>query len=61
MAFGVALFFITIMGLVVHARFSYLSILLPVLIALVSYRAVFVALSAGYVFCTFSVLGGRFI
>ncbi|MGA4634260.1 hypothetical protein ACPA5B_10310 [Pseudomonas solani] len=52
-AFGVALFFIPIMRLFIHARFSYLSILLPILIALVSYRAVFVALSVGYVFLYF--------
>lgn len=53
MAFGIALFFIATMRLVVHAIFSYLSILLPVLIALVSYCAVFVALSADCVFLYF--------
>lgn len=52
-AFGVVLFFIPIMRLFLCARFSYFSILLPVLIALISYRAVFVALSVGYVFLYF--------
>lgn len=52
-ALGVALFFVPLMRLFVHARFSYVSILLPILIALVSYRAVFVALSVGYIFLYF--------
>ncbi|MDU9397669.1 hypothetical protein [Pseudomonas sp. zfem003] len=52
-SFGVALFFIPIMRLFVCARFSYFSILLPILMVLISYRAVFVALSVGYVFLYF--------